>query len=58
MMLLAVTAVCYWVGEAMQKTVFQDLDRVPDKVASTSAMAARNAAHLARFMKEKQYPGE
>ncbi|AWJ93601.1 flavodoxin family protein (plasmid) [Azospirillum baldaniorum] len=55
---LAANAVCYWVGEAMQKTDFQDLDKVPDKVVSTSAMAARNAAHLARFLKEKQYPGE
>ncbi|MFC5358959.1 flavodoxin family protein [Azospirillum himalayense] len=55
---LAANAVCYWVGEAMQKTDFQDLDGVPDKVASTCAMAARNAAHLARFLKEKQYPGE
>ncbi|WP_247895128.1 hypothetical protein [Azospirillum brasilense] len=35
------------VGEAMQKTDFQDLDTVPDKVVSTSAMAARTAAHLA-----------
>ncbi|NUB28877.1 flavodoxin family protein [Azospirillum brasilense] len=55
---LAANAVCYWVGEAMQKTDFQDLGKVPDKVVSTSAMAARNAVHLARFLKEKQYPGE
>lgn len=55
---LAANAVCYWVGEAMQKTDFQDLDAVPDKVVFTSAMAARNAAHLARLLKEKQYPGE
>ncbi|QCN98236.1 flavodoxin family protein (plasmid) [Azospirillum argentinense] len=55
---LAANAVCYWVGEAMQKTDFQDLDRVPDAVVSTSAMAARNAAHLVRFLKEKKYPGE
>lgn len=54
---LAATAACYWVGEAMQKKDFKDLDKVPDAVASTSATAARNAAHLAAFLKGNQYPG-
>lgn len=55
---LAADAACYWVGEAMKKTDFKDLPRTPEKVAATSAMAARNAAHLARFLKDNQYPGQ
>lgn len=55
---LAAGAACYWVGEAMSKTDFKDLADVPDVVASTSAFAARNAAHLARFLKNNQYPGK
>lgn len=50
-------AVSYWVGEAMGSTDFQDLDQVPDKVASTAAMVASNAAHLAGLLKEREYPG-
>ncbi|MDQ8758120.1 NAD(P)H-dependent oxidoreductase [Sphingosinicella sp. LHD-64] len=48
---------CYWVGEAMGKTDFQQLDRVPDKVAGTVAMAAASAAHLAGLLKAQPYPG-
>lgn len=48
---------CYWVGEAMGKVDFQDLPKVPDKVAETAAMAASSAAHLAGMLKEKPYPG-
>lgn len=47
----------YWVGEAMQKTDFKDLDKVPDPVASGAAMLASNAAHLARLLKSADYPG-
>jgi multimeric flavodoxin WrbA len=50
-------AVCYWVGEAMGSTDFKDLPKVPDKVASTAATVAANAAHLARLLKENPYPG-
>ncbi|WP_239019757.1 flavodoxin family protein [Sphingomonas suaedae] len=50
--------VCYWVGEAMGSTDFQDLDDTPDKVDETAAMLAGNAAHLARLLKENPYPGE
>lgn len=46
----------YWVGEAMQATNYVDLDAVPEKVASTLAMAAANAAHLARVLKTNAYP--
>lgn len=50
-------AACYWVGEAMQSTNFIDLNTVPDTVSGTAAMLASNAAHLARLLKQQQYPG-
>lgn len=50
-------AVCYWVGEALGKTDFQDLDAVPEKIAKTATMVASNAAHLARLLKADDYPG-
>jgi multimeric flavodoxin WrbA len=51
------SAVAYWVGEAMGKTDFKDLDATPDKVRESAAMAAANAAHLARLLQERPYPG-
>ncbi|MGE7367458.1 flavodoxin family protein [Neorhizobium sp. NPDC001467] len=51
-------AVAYWVGEAMGSTNFVDLEQVPDVVTGTIDMLARNAAHLAALLKERQYPGE
>lgn len=53
---LAPNAVCYWVGEAMGGTDFKDLDKVPDAVSSAAKMLARNAAHLARLLREQGYP--
>ena len=47
----------YWVGEAMQKTDFKDLAKVPDPVAQGAAMLAANAVHLATMLKERPYPG-
>lgn len=55
---LAPNAVAYWVGEAMGKIDFKDLDETPDKVTESVAMLCRNAAHLARFLKANAYPGE
>lgn len=46
----------YWVGETMQTVDYKDLKAVPEKVASATAGAARNAAHLARFLRTSQYP--
>ena len=46
----------YWVGEAMQGVDYQDLDETPEKTASTTATAARNAAHLARLLRDAPYP--
>ena len=48
---------CYWVGEAMQKTDFKDLDAVPDPVQKTARLLASNAAHLAGLLKAGTYPG-
>jgi multimeric flavodoxin WrbA len=46
----------YWVGEAMQTVDYKDLDRVPEKIAATTAGAARNAVHLARSLTQAPYP--
>ena len=46
----------YWNGEAMQSTDYKDLPRTPDAVASAIATSARNAAHLARLLREREYP--
>ncbi|MGQ1795934.1 flavodoxin family protein [Kocuria oceani] len=48
----------YWVGEAMHAVDYQDLDEVPEKVAATTAGAARNAAHLARLLRAEPYPAD
>ncbi|TFI60117.1 NADPH-dependent oxidoreductase [Sphingomonas parva] len=50
-------AVSYWVGEAMGKTDFKELPEVPEKVRSTAAMVASNAAHLANLLAKQPYPG-
>jgi multimeric flavodoxin WrbA len=46
----------YWNGEAMQSKDYNDLDQVPDAVASSTAAAARNAAFLAAALRSEQYP--
>ncbi|WP_404953499.1 flavodoxin family protein [Streptomyces sp. 147326] len=53
---LAPNAVTYWVGEAMQGTDYQDLDKTPEKTAGTTATLAANTAHLARRLKASPYP--
>jgi multimeric flavodoxin WrbA len=50
-------AVTYWVGEAMQTTDYKDLDSTPEKTAGATAMAVRNAVHLARLLAGSPYPG-
>lgn len=50
-------ASAYWVGEAMGKVDFNDLDDVPEKVAGVVDVATSNAAHLARLLKADRYPG-
>ncbi|GEP34357.1 flavodoxin [Nocardioides szechwanensis] len=46
----------YWVGEAMQSTDYQDLDPSPEKTVGTTQTAAANAVHLARLLKNEEYP--
>ncbi|QIG39912.1 NAD(P)H-dependent oxidoreductase [Microbacterium sp. 4R-513] len=46
----------YWNGEAMQTTDYKDLPSTPEKVATTTATLARNAAHLATLLTERAYP--
>jgi multimeric flavodoxin WrbA len=46
----------YWNGPAMGSVDYNDLDEVPDAVASATTAAARNAVHLARALKQSQYP--
>ena len=50
-------AACYWVGEAMRKKDFKDLDEVPEPVRRTAEMLAANGAHLARLLKADPYEG-
>lgn len=50
-------AACYWVGEAMHKTDFQDLEETPEAVQQTATMLASNTAHLARLLQSSSYPG-
>jgi multimeric flavodoxin WrbA len=47
----------YWVGEAMGSTDYQDLDETPESVASSLAMTASTASHLARLLREERYAG-
>ena len=54
---LAPNAVAYWVGEAMQKTNYNDLEETPDPVASAIDMLARNTVHLAQMLADSPYPG-
>ncbi|MFF2307204.1 flavodoxin family protein [Streptomyces sp. NPDC058128] len=55
---LAPNAVTYWVGEAMHKTDYQDLDKTPDATADATAVLAANTAHLARRLKAAPYPAQ
>ena len=47
----------YWVGEAMQAVDYKDLKQIPEKVDQTLRMLASNAVHLARLLKQNDYPG-
>ena len=49
-------AVTYWVGEAMGATDYQDLPSTPERTAQTTRTAAANAAHVARFLRDHNYP--
>jgi hypothetical protein len=40
----------------MESTDYNDLDDIPDPVASATAAAVRNAVHLAQMLKSAKYP--
>lgn len=46
----------YWVGEAMGAVDYQDLEHKPQKTMQTTKITAANAAHVARLLKENNYP--
>ncbi|WP_092802913.1 flavodoxin family protein [Rhodococcus globerulus] len=46
----------YWNGEAMTPGDYNDLDSVPEAVATANATLGRNAVHLARLLREQSYP--
>lgn len=46
----------YWVGEAMNKRDYKDLDKTPDNVAETTKSLAANAVHLANLLRSNPYP--
>ncbi|EZQ19706.1 flavodoxin family protein [Pseudomonas sp. G11-1] len=48
----------YWVGEAMGSIDFKDLPATPDKVVQTTRVLAQNCVHLARLLKQQQYPAQ
>jgi multimeric flavodoxin WrbA len=48
----------YWVGEAMGSVDYKDLKAPRKVVTNATAMAARNAAHLARLLQKSAYPGK
>jgi multimeric flavodoxin WrbA len=54
---LPASAVAYWVGEAMGKVNYADLPKTPDKVQQSIDSLTRNAAHLAGWLSQNQYPG-
>jgi multimeric flavodoxin WrbA len=47
----------YWVGQAMGSTDYKDLRKPYDKTISATKMLASNAAHLAKLLKAKPFPG-
>ncbi len=49
--------VTYWVGEAMGSKNYTDLDATPKAVAEWTPVLASNAAHLAKLLKQNNYPG-
>ncbi len=54
---LPASAGTYWVGQAMARIDYKDLDQPYDKTVETTRMVASNAAHLAGLLKQARYPG-
>ena len=47
----------YWNHEAMNPKDYKDLTETPEAVRATISTLSANAAHLARHLKDHQYPG-
>jgi multimeric flavodoxin WrbA len=46
----------YWVGEAMHKTDFKDVQPPPEKTIDAARTMVRNAVHLAETLRSNPYP--
>jgi multimeric flavodoxin WrbA len=46
----------YWVGEAMSGVDYKDKSPTPEATATATKTLARNAAHLAKVLKDDPYP--
>jgi multimeric flavodoxin WrbA len=46
----------YWVGQAMQKIDYNDLDEAPEETSRTTSQMVRNVVHLTRLLKSNAYP--
>jgi multimeric flavodoxin WrbA len=46
----------YWNGAAMSGDDYKDLDETPEPTHAATATLARHAAHLARLLKQANYP--
>jgi multimeric flavodoxin WrbA len=46
----------YWVGEAMQKTDYNEVGPRPDTTGAATKTLAAHAAHLARLLRDNPYP--
>ncbi len=46
----------YWVGEAMKKQDFKDLEHKPQRTMEVADLMVRNAVHLARALRNDPYP--
>lgn len=55
---IAAQSSVYWNGEAMKGVDYLELEETPEAVASATATAARNAAHLARLLRAERFPAE
>ncbi len=53
---VAANASTYWVGEAVGKVDYKDAGPKPDTTGSATKTLAANTAHLARLLKQNQYP--
>ena len=46
----------YWVGEAMQKTDYAEINPRPETTGAATKTLAAHAAHLARLLRDRPYP--